>query len=249
MGFLTSVFANGVTIRETNGNGFVTQINLIEDDGDSDPSNDVEHIIWPLNGEFDLSLPGEPVEFFVSFPTTSFLVKGVRIFVDIDHDQSTWEEIDAVLLQGSTIIPPIINTYNGGLGGGIQVRETLVLAGHGNDTADDPSHDFTTPTHVDTLTSVSDDTLARGPITLVTDVSIDSRTDSAACRCGRASAVRAASRRTAPASSSWAAPTPTPASRCSTEASSTCSGYRPGGRGQVSEVQTVTVGGTAGTFS
>ncbi|GEM_PF-1047857 len=69
------------------------------------------------------------------------------------------------------------NTFNGGLPGGIQIFENLTLSGLGNDTADDPTHNFTTPTRVDTLTSVDNDNMWRAPIVLSSAVAIDARTD------------------------------------------------------------------------
>ncbi|MFO0880153.1 MAG: autotransporter-associated beta strand repeat-containing protein [Gemmataceae bacterium] len=78
----------------------------------------------------------------------------------------------AIEVQGYT------TANNGGLPGGIQVRETLILSGAGNVTADDPTHDFTSPVLVHTLTNRSDDNIWNGPITLQTDVSIDTQTNS-----------------------------------------------------------------------
>jgi hypothetical protein len=92
LGFTTPVYANGVTIRETNGNGFVYQVDLVDTSGGL-------HTIWTGT---DPSQPGTPVDFVINFATTSYLAKGVKIYVDTNHDLSTWEEIDAVLLAGGT---------------------------------------------------------------------------------------------------------------------------------------------------
>jgi hypothetical protein len=92
LGFTTPVYATGVTIRETDGNGFVYQVDLVDTSGGL-------HTIWTGT---DPSQPGTPADFVINFATTSYLVKGVKIYVDTNHDLSTWEEIDAVLLQGNT---------------------------------------------------------------------------------------------------------------------------------------------------
>jgi autotransporter-associated beta strand protein len=168
LGFAQPVFANGVTVRETLGNGFVTKIEVLYIDNSMDTV---------FTGP-DTSLPGNPVDFQVNFPTTSKLVKGVKVTIDTNHVLNSWEEIDAVNLQGIQNLPAVINDYNGGLPGGIQEFETLVLNGAGNVTADDPTHDFSGPTQLDTLTSVSDDNMWRGPITFGSDVTIDARADS-----------------------------------------------------------------------
>jgi len=170
LGYTTPVFANSITVRETLGNGFVFQIDVIYVD-------DTRETVWT---GVDPSAPGTPVDFSVSFPTTTQLVKGVRVWVDTDHDLTTWEEIDAVLLQGITAIPQTISTFNGGLPGGIQLFENLVLHGMGNDTADNASHDLAAGSNVrvDTLTNISDDNMVRTPITFATDVAVDTRLDS-----------------------------------------------------------------------
>ena len=88
LGFDPPAAANGVTIRETNGNGFVVGLDLID-------TGDVVHSV-SLPG--DPSVPGAPAEFVITFPATAFLVKAVEVRVDTDHDLATWEEIDAVRL-------------------------------------------------------------------------------------------------------------------------------------------------------
>ena len=107
VGFSSPAIANGVTIREANGNGFVRQIDLVD-------VNNVNHTIWAGS---DTSQPGAPVDFTVNFPATTYLVKGVKIYVDGDHDQSTWEEIDAVRLLVPVVpagaLPGITVTFSG----------------------------------------------------------------------------------------------------------------------------------------
>ncbi len=91
LGFTTPVYATGVTIRETWGNGFVYQVDLLDE-------NDVPHTIWYGT---DPSQPGTPVDFVITFPATTYLVKAVKTYTNTDHDQGAWEEIDAVMLHGS----------------------------------------------------------------------------------------------------------------------------------------------------
>ena len=83
--------SNGIIIRETYGNGFVTQVDAID-------TSDVVHTVWTGT---DPSLPGSPVDFLASWPTTSYAIKAVKIYVDTDHNLATWEEIDSVQLVGS----------------------------------------------------------------------------------------------------------------------------------------------------
>jgi Ca2+-binding RTX toxin-like protein len=90
VGFDTPVYANGVTIRETIGNGFVTQVDVVDTSG-------ALHTVWTGT---DPSQPGSPADNLVTWPVTPYLVKGVKIHVDTNHNLSTWEEIDAVQLQG-----------------------------------------------------------------------------------------------------------------------------------------------------
>jgi MSHA biogenesis protein MshQ len=93
--FGTSVYASGVTIRETWGNGFVTQIDVV------DLSNTL-HTVW---SGIDPSSPGSPVDFLATWPQTSYLVNGIKITTDTDHNLSTWEEIDSIQLHGLTAGP------------------------------------------------------------------------------------------------------------------------------------------------
>jgi len=89
--FNTPVYATSVLVRETWGNGFVTQIDLRD-------TNNQLHNVWMGT---DSSLTGVPYNFEVFFPETEYLVKGVKIYVDTDHNPNTWEEIDAVRLSGT----------------------------------------------------------------------------------------------------------------------------------------------------
>jgi len=56
------------------------------------------HTVWT---GVDTSQPGSPVDFLATWSPTSYLVKGVKIYVDTNHD-TNWEEIDAVQLHGAT---------------------------------------------------------------------------------------------------------------------------------------------------
>jgi RHS repeat-associated protein len=92
LGIATNVYANGVTITESWNNGFVTQIDVI------DTSNNL-HTVWTGT---DPTTGGAIRDFHVDFPQTSYLVKGVKIYVDGAHVLNDWEEIDAVKVHGVT---------------------------------------------------------------------------------------------------------------------------------------------------
>ncbi|MCI4430956.1 MAG: VCBS domain-containing protein, partial [Burkholderiales bacterium] len=67
VGFATPVYANQVVVRETWGNGFVRQVDLLD-------VNNVLHTVWTGS---DPSLPGSPVNFTIDFASTDYLVQGV----------------------------------------------------------------------------------------------------------------------------------------------------------------------------
>ena len=94
VGFATPVYANQVVIRETWGNGFVFQVDLLD-------VNNVLHTVWTGS---DPSLPGSPVNFTINFALTDFLVQGVKVYTDTNHNLKTWEEIDSIQLSGSAAI-------------------------------------------------------------------------------------------------------------------------------------------------
>lgn len=89
VGFNTLVYASGATIRETSGNGFVYQVDAVDDMGGL-------HTVWSGT---DTSLPGSPVDFALSWNITSYLVKGLKIYTNTSHS-GTWEEIDSIQLLG-----------------------------------------------------------------------------------------------------------------------------------------------------
>lgn len=94
LGF-SQLYATGVTIRETYGNGFVRKIELLD-------LNNIFHAVWE---GVDPSQPGSPVDFFVNWGQTNFLSKGIKIWVDTNHDMRAWEEIDSVEIHGVSEVP------------------------------------------------------------------------------------------------------------------------------------------------
>jgi hypothetical protein len=90
LGFATPVYASNVTVRETDGNGFVFQLDVID-------TNGVAHTVWT---GADPSQPDAPANFNIQFTPTNYLVQGVTVYVDTDHNLNSWEEIDAVQLAG-----------------------------------------------------------------------------------------------------------------------------------------------------
>ena len=95
LGFATAVFADSVIIRETYGNGFVFQIDLID-------TNDYYHTVW---SDTDSSSSETPVNFAPSWAMTDYLVDGIKIYVDTNHNLNAWEEIDSVQLSGDNTAP------------------------------------------------------------------------------------------------------------------------------------------------
>ena len=94
VGFDTAVYATGATIRETLGNGFVYQVDAIDTNGNL-------RTVWR---GLDTSQPGAPVNFGVSWDTTSYLVAGLKVYVNTSHS-ATWEEIDSIQLAGTNDRP------------------------------------------------------------------------------------------------------------------------------------------------
>ena len=109
--FSTPVYSTGVTIRETWGNGFVTQIEALD-------VNNTLNTVW--SGTDD-SAPGSPVDFLASWTQTDYLVDGVKITIDTTHNTGTWEEIDSIQLHGYSSGPTAaqftITTSSTALGG------------------------------------------------------------------------------------------------------------------------------------
>jgi hypothetical protein len=92
LGYTTPVYATGVTIRETWGNGFVTKVEV------RNQSTQAFETVWSGT---DPTAPGSVADFVVSFAARTYLVDAVRITVDTNHSLGTWEEIDAVQLVGT----------------------------------------------------------------------------------------------------------------------------------------------------
>ena len=95
LGFANPVQANGVLIRETWGNGFVTQVDLID-------TSNASHTVWTGT---DTSATGNPVDFVIAFTQTTYDVQAVKIFVT-EPSQDAWPEIDAVRLLSATAPTP-----------------------------------------------------------------------------------------------------------------------------------------------
>jgi len=108
IGYLQPVYATGVTIQETDGNGFVYQVDLLDTDGN-------RHTVF--TGP-DNSQPGAPAGLDIAIPQTSYLVAGVQVYVNTDHDLNNREEIDAVQLQGVTPANDLtLHARTGSIGG------------------------------------------------------------------------------------------------------------------------------------
>ncbi|CAN7614934.1 PEP-CTERM sorting domain-containing protein [Massilia sp. LjRoot122] len=90
VGFDTAVFATGATIRETWGNGFVYQVDLIDTLGNL-------HQVW---SGVDPSTAGAPYDFSISWDATAFLVNGLKVYVNTSLS-GDWEEIDSIQLAGN----------------------------------------------------------------------------------------------------------------------------------------------------
>ncbi|PCI62833.1 MAG: hypothetical protein COB35_02780 [Gammaproteobacteria bacterium] len=89
VGYNTAVYASGAVIRETLGNGFVTQIDVL------DTLNSL-HTVWLGT---DISTDNIPFDFVVNWTQTNFLVKGLKIYLTTQNNTG-WEEIDAIQLRG-----------------------------------------------------------------------------------------------------------------------------------------------------
>jgi Ca2+-binding RTX toxin-like protein len=128
VGFATPVYANSLEVRESWGNGFIRSVELLD-------TNGVYHNVWSGT---DTSAISSPANFQIDFAPTNYLVTGAKINVDIDNNTATYEEIDSVLLSGTTNIvgTPSNDTLNGSDGndtfrGG--TGNDVINAGNGND--------------------------------------------------------------------------------------------------------------------
>jgi hypothetical protein len=91
VGFANPVHATGAVIRETFGNGFVTRVEAIDQSG-------ALHTVW--QGE-DPSQLGIIADFEVSWPATSYLVKGLKVTTTTRKHPGVWPEIDSIQLLGT----------------------------------------------------------------------------------------------------------------------------------------------------
>ena len=95
LGYTTPVYATGVRVRESYGNGAVTKIEL------RDRATGTWHEVW---SGVDPTAAGAVSDLEVACGPTSYLADGVRITLDMNHS-SAWEELDAVALEG--VVPAI----------------------------------------------------------------------------------------------------------------------------------------------
>jgi VCBS repeat-containing protein len=145
LGFATPVYANGVTVREISGNGFVYQIDVLDTAGNwntvwagTDPTPRVT-----FTDEVNKTANAVPVDALFAFPETTYLVTGVRIWVNTSTRVGRYEQIDAVTLRGSTVdpgAPPVAsNDSYTTTEDGVLVVEEAANGVLGNDT--DPDND------------------------------------------------------------------------------------------------------------
>ena len=90
LGYATPVYATGVRVRESYGNGAVTKIEL------RDHATGAGQSVW---SGVDATAPGAVADLAVVLSPTSYLVDGVRVTLDMNHS-SAREELDAVALEG-----------------------------------------------------------------------------------------------------------------------------------------------------
>ena len=115
VGFTNPVYADGVTIRETYGAGFVTSIEAID-------VKNVVHTVWTGT---DTSVPGQVNDFKVTWPRTTYLVKAITVRTDTDLSAG-WDEIDAIQLHG---LDSLSGTLSERLGHSAQLICTNVTTG------------------------------------------------------------------------------------------------------------------------
>jgi len=131
VGYEVPVYAHAVTVRETDGNGFLFQVDVVDLDG-------LPHTVWAGT---DPSVPGAPVDLRLDFSPTSFLVAGVRVHVNTDHNTARWEQIDAIALHGTLTSGPDCNSN--GLDDALELAAGSASDCNLNDTPDecDPDGD------------------------------------------------------------------------------------------------------------
>ncbi|MES4792179.1 MAG: hypothetical protein C4321_03660, partial [Chloroflexota bacterium] len=72
VGYDVPMRATGVIVRENFGNGFVTRVDLLD-------TGNVAHTVWTGT---DPTEGGNTENFVITVPTTSYAVKGVRVYVN-----------------------------------------------------------------------------------------------------------------------------------------------------------------------
>lgn len=91
VGFTTAVYSTGAMVREVYGNGFVYKVDAIDTLGNL-------HQVW---SGVDTSPTGQVYDFALTWSETSYLVKGLKVYVDTDRNTREYEEIDAIQLTGN----------------------------------------------------------------------------------------------------------------------------------------------------
>ncbi|QJB55368.1 hypothetical protein [Pseudodesulfovibrio sp. zrk46] len=101
LGYSSATQSLGAVVRENYGNGFVALIEA--HDSSQIDRNEGWHPVW---AGIDNTPIGNVENFYASWALTSFLVDALRITININAS-TTWEEIDAVALLGTTAPTPI----------------------------------------------------------------------------------------------------------------------------------------------
>ena len=99
LGYATPVYATGVRVRESFGNGAVTKIEL------RDHATGTWQSVW---SGVDPTAAGAVADLAVVLSPTSYLVDGMRVTLDMNHS-SAWEELDAVALEG--VVPTTVSQW------------------------------------------------------------------------------------------------------------------------------------------
>jgi choice-of-anchor C domain-containing protein len=104
--FRKPVYAVGAVIRETLGNGYVEGVDFL-----FVKPNGRRRLVATWNG-IDPSQPGAVANFTVAIPKTASVVNAVRVRINIDHDPTYWEELDAIRLLGDNQAPTDVTLSN-----------------------------------------------------------------------------------------------------------------------------------------
>lgn len=91
VGFDSAVYSTGAMIREVSGNGFVYQVDAIDTLGNL-------HQLWAGT---DPSPANEVFNFALTWSETSYLVKGLKVYINTNRNTAEYEEIDAIQLTGN----------------------------------------------------------------------------------------------------------------------------------------------------